>query len=66
MKNGQPCGLLEALAERPEFNLTKEEMNEILNPSLYIGRCPDQVDKFLEEIKPLIANINKADSEINV
>ena len=45
---------------------TKEEMNEILNPSLYIGRCPDQVDKFLEEIKPLIANINKADSEINV
>ena len=66
MKNGQPCGLLEALAERPEFNLTKEEMNEILNPSLYIGRCPDQVDKFLEEIRPLIANINKADSEINV
>ncbi len=66
MKNGQPCGLLEALAERPEFNLTKEEMNEILNPSLYIGRCPDQVDKFLEEIKPLIVNINKADSEINV
>ncbi|MBR5772334.1 MAG: adenylosuccinate lyase [Clostridia bacterium] len=66
MKNGQPCGLLEALAERPEFNLTKEEMNEILNPSLYIGRCPDQVDKFLEEIRPLIADVKKADSEINV
>ncbi len=66
MKNGQPCGLLEALAERPEFNLTKEEMDEILNPSLYIGRCPDQVDKFLEEIRPLIADVKKADSEINV
>ena len=66
MKNGQPCALLEALADRPEFNLTKEEMEAVLEPSLYIGRCPDQVDKFLAEVRPLISDIDKTNPEINV
>lgn len=66
MKNGEPCALLEALAERSEFNLSKAELEALLDPSLYIGRCPEQVDKFLAEVRPLIEGINKADSEINV
>ncbi len=66
MKNGEPCALLEALAQRSEFNLTKGEMEAVLDPSLYIGRCPDQVDKFLSEIRPLIANVTNANPEINV
>ncbi len=66
MKNGEPCALLDALAQRPEFNLTKEEMEAVLDPSLYIGRCPDQVDKFLSEIRPLIADVTNANPEINV
>ena len=47
MKNGEECNLLERLANEPEFGLTKEEIEGILEPALYIGRCEKQVEAFL-------------------
>ncbi len=44
MKQGGSCDLLKYLALHPEFNMTEDEMKEVLKPELYIGRCKEQVE----------------------
>ena len=66
MKNGEECDLLSRLAAEKEFGLSESEMNELLTPSLYIGRCPQQVDALLSKIKPLISGISRQSAEINL
>ena len=66
MKNGNACNLLELLSKEKEFGLTLEEMNELLTPSMYIGRCPEQVDAFLSKVKPLLDGISRESAEINL
>ena len=36
------------------FCLNKTEMSLLLDPELYIGRCPEQVDAFLKTIRPML------------
>ena len=48
MKEGEPCDLLARLAAEPAFGMTEPEMAGLLDPALYIGRCPQQVDALLE------------------
>ena len=66
MKNGEECDLLARLAEEKEFSLTEAEMTELLSPSLYIGRCPEQVSAFITKIKPLITGADGKSSEISI
>ena len=66
MKNGEECDLLSRLAAEEQFGLSEEEMNSILEPSLYIGRCPAQVTAFIEKIRPLIENAGSEEVEINL
>ena len=66
MKNGEECDLLSRLAQEKEFGLTETEMNELLTPSLYIGRCSEQVEAFIDKIKPLIADVLRETAEINL
>lgn len=66
MKNGEECDLLERLSAKPEFGLTLEEMNQLLTPSMYIGRCPEQVTKYIEKIKPLLVGYEAKSAEINL
>lgn len=66
MKNGEECDLLARLAAEKEFGLTEEEMNELLTPSLYIGRCPEQVDALIAKIKPLLDGVARENAEINL
>ena len=66
MKNGEPWDLLIDLAEYPEFGMTKQEMEAVLNPMRYIGRCLEQVDRFLMDIRGILADVTKADTEINL
>ena len=42
------------LAEEDSFCLNKSEMTLLLDPALYIGRCPEQVDGFLGKIRPVL------------
>lgn len=47
--------LIDRIAADPAFPLTKEEIEAELDPSLYIGRCPSQVEEFNEQvIKPIL------------
>ena len=64
MKNGEDCDLLARLAAEPAFGLSESEMNALLEPSLYIGRCAEQVDALTAKIKSLIASVNRETAEI--
>ena len=66
MKNGESCDLLERLAKEKEFTLTQEEMESLLTPSAYIGRCPEQVDQFLRETEALVSGIDRDVAQINL
>ena len=66
MKNGEACDLLSRLAERKEFGLTEAEMENLLSPEKYIGRCPEQVDAFLQKIKPLLVDMTRDGVEIDL
>ena len=66
MKDGEPCDLLDRLAGDPAFGMTEEEMEAVLTPSAYIGRCPAQVDAFLARVEPLLAQASTQTPEINL
>ena len=53
-EEGADCDLLERLAGDPAFGMTMEHLQTVLDPKLYIGRCPEQVDEFLRDyIQPI-------------
>lgn len=66
MKNGESCDLLERLAKEKKFTLTQEEMESLLTPSAYIGRCPEQVERFLRETEALVSGIDRGTAQINL
>ncbi|HKL43460.1 MAG TPA: adenylosuccinate lyase [Clostridia bacterium] len=53
--HGLENDLLERISKDEAFNLSDKEINELLDPSLYIGRSVQQVKEFLsEEITPIL------------
>ena len=66
MKEGEPCDLPARLAAQSEFGVSEAEINAILDPALYIGRCPEQVDAFLAKLRPLLSGAAAGSAEINV
>ena len=48
-------GEIDLIAADPAFGMTREELTAHLEPSRYIGRCPQQVEEFLdEEVAPVL------------
>ena len=66
MDRGEPCDLLSMLAAAPEFPLNEEEMTDVLDPSAYIGRCPEQVQALVDKTRPLYKDIDRENAEINI
>ena len=66
MKEGEPCDLLQRLAAEPIFGMTIEEMEAVLNPSAYIGRCPEQVEAILAEVEPLLSGTMAETADIDL
>ena len=63
-EEGLDNNLLELLEKDEAFNLSKDDLNSLLDGKLYIGRCPEQVVEFIEEdVKPVIS---KYDTEYSV
>jgi len=56
MKQGESCDLLSRLAAEKEFGLSVEEMEQVLEPSRYTGRCAAQVTALADSLKPLFAD----------
>ncbi|MDE6280949.1 MAG: adenylosuccinate lyase, partial [Oscillospiraceae bacterium] len=52
---GLTNNLIDLLAADPLFGLSREELSAHLEPSRYIGRCPEQVTDFLMEcVQPIL------------
>ena len=66
MKEGEPCDLLDRLAGDPAFGLTRQELDALMEPRRYIGRCPQQVARFLTQCAPLLREAHAADGDIQV
>ena len=47
-QEGKENDLLERIAHDSAFQLTREELSELLNVSEFIGRSPEQVVEYLE------------------
>ena len=55
MRQGRENDLVKRIAADPMFDITEEEINEMLIPSKYVGRAPEQTAEFLAEfIKPVL------------
>ena len=71
---GEENDLIERVRKDAYFDPIKDELDELLEPSSFIGRAPQQVDKFLKEwVAPALedpelkAAVDKGDrAELNV
>ena len=68
---GEANNLIDLIAEDPLFGMTREELTAHMTPSRYIGRCPEQVDAFLEhDVRPVLERysdaLQKKDVELKV
>ncbi len=66
MKAGEGWDLLADLATHPEFGMTKAEMEAVLDPMLYIGRCPEQVTRYLEKLAPVLSGVSGETAQIDL
>ena len=68
-KEGLDNNLCELILADPIFMISKEEMDAIMAPENFIGRCPQQVEEFIANcVKPVLdANgVSDDKAEINV
>lgn len=69
-EKGLDNNLLALIAADPAFPVSLEELKKNLNPAAYVGRAPQQVEEFLEEvIRPILKEnqaVLGATAEINV
>ena len=67
---GRDNNLLELIAADPSFNLTLEELKKTMDPKKNVGRAPQQVEEFLDEVIRPVLEENKdllgVKAEINV
>ena len=66
MKEGEPCDLLDRLAGDPAFGMTRAELDAVMDPRIYTGRCAEQVERLIAEYEPLLQDAPRADAEISV
>lgn len=66
MKNGEKCDLPARLAAQDAIGMTEGEINDVLKPELYTGRCEQQVISYVAKIKPLIAEVSGENAQIDL
>lgn len=59
--NGGENDLLSRIANDEVFGLTKDELHDIVNGSIYVGCAPWQVEEFIKNTVNPLLEINKAD-----
>lgn len=67
-EEGNKNDLLERIASDPVFNLTIEQLNNLLTPQNYIGMAKEQTEEFLSEnVRPILEeNSNSNHLNLNV
>jgi len=55
MKAGEPADLVERIAADPAFGIDEAGIRALLRPERFVGRAPEQVDRFLAEwVDPVV------------
>lgn len=53
---GKPNDLLERVAKDATFSAVHDKLDTLVEPKLFVGRAPEQVDEFIcDEIDPILA-----------
>ncbi|MDE5769739.1 MAG: adenylosuccinate lyase [Oscillospiraceae bacterium] len=68
-QEGLDNNLCELILADPMFQITESEMNQIMKPENFIGRCPQQVEEFIRNcVQPILDANGVSDdrAEINV
>ena len=65
MKNEDAeADLLERIADDDAFGMTMADLQEIADPSRFVGRAPEQVDRFLAEwVQPALERLETGANE---
>lgn len=58
-EEGLENNLLELIAESEHFNLSMEDLQKTMEPGKYVGRAPQQVEEFLQEMVAPVLEENK-------
>ena len=66
MDMGEGCDLLEQLAAHPDFPLTLDEMNAVLDPKDYTGVSAEQTQALVDKTRPLVKDAERDNAEINI
>lgn len=69
-EEGKENNLLELIAADPSFNMSLEDLKKSMDPSRYVGRSREQVDRFVDTVVAPVLEANKellgVKAEINV
>ena len=61
---GAPADLLERIADDEAFDMSLEQLSAIAHPAKFVGRAPEQVDRFLAEwVQPALARLEDGANE---
>ena len=66
MKEGRDGGLIKRLLGEEQIGLTQEELEIIMDPLKYTGRCAEQVEKYVEYLTPLIGDAEAEDEDLDI
>ena len=62
---GARADLLERIAEDAAFGMTEEELRDLVDPRYFVGRAPEQVDRFLTEwVDPILQRYSDPSSNV--
>ena len=57
-KEGKENDLVERIANDPAFGMTKEMIEELLEPKNFVGRAPQQTEEFINEVVQPVLTAN--------
>ena len=66
LRKGGENALIERLVEREEFAFAKGDIDGILNAKNYIGRCPEQVERYTQKLEPLFDGLEEKTVKIDI
>ena len=58
-EEGADNDLLDRIAADPMFHLTREQLEDTMDPNRYVGRAPEQVDRYLANVIAPILDAHK-------
>jgi adenylosuccinate lyase len=65
LKQGEEGDLLQRLANDAAFGMTGDEIRALAEPARFVGRAPEQVDRFLaEQVEPLLGESRPRESQL--